>query len=139
VKDNWLRLNPELRPMIGFGPDVAGSLWFAEQCHAAGISAAHIDSERIWINGEVLSSDDPENRKHLARLSERGSQDRLQSVRDAGRHRLAVALSRDHGNGIRQRHELPAGRRAGCSAPTRIPRSRSACRITAATITGTAR
>jgi superfamily II DNA or RNA helicase len=72
VKDNMLRLNPELRPMIGFGPDVAGSLWFAEQCHAAGISAAHIDSERIWINGEVLSSDDPDNRKHLAALSKSG-------------------------------------------------------------------
>ena len=71
VKDNLLRLNPELRPMIGFGPDVAGSLWFAEQCHSAGISSAHIDGERIWINGEVMPSEQ-ENRDRLAAMSKSG-------------------------------------------------------------------
>ena len=44
----WLeRLNPNLEPTILFGPDVAGSMYFAEQLNAAGISAAHIDGEDI--------------------------------------------------------------------------------------------
>ncbi len=72
VFDNWARLNPDGKPAILFGPDVAGSLWFAEQFYAKGVTAAHIDSERIWINGEVLSSDDPENRRHLAEMSRTG-------------------------------------------------------------------
>jgi len=71
VYDNWKRLNPEQRPAILFGPDVAGSLWFAEQFYARGVPAAHIDSERIWVNGESLSSEQ-ENRNELARMSEAG-------------------------------------------------------------------
>lgn len=72
VFDCWQRLNPQQRPAIGFGPDVAGSLWFAEQYYERGIGSAHIDGERIWINGETLSSDQ-ENRNYLAELSESGA------------------------------------------------------------------
>jgi superfamily II DNA or RNA helicase len=71
VFDTWLRLNPDGRPTILFGPDVAGSLWFAEQFYANGVSAAHIDGERIWIKGETMPSDQ-ENREHLAALSKSG-------------------------------------------------------------------
>lgn len=71
VYDNWLRLNKEQRPAILFGPDVAGSMWFAEQFYLKGVSAAHIDGERIWINGTVMPSDQ-ENREYLAKLSESG-------------------------------------------------------------------
>lgn len=71
VFDNWVRLNPDGRPTILFGPDVSGSLWFAEQFYAKGVSAAHIDGERIWINGETYPSDQ-ENRVRLAAMSKAG-------------------------------------------------------------------
>jgi hypothetical protein len=45
------KLNPEHKPTILFGPDLQGSIWFAEQFWAKGVSAAHIDSENIWVNG----------------------------------------------------------------------------------------
>jgi superfamily II DNA or RNA helicase len=51
------RLNPEHRPTILFAPGVAESVWFAEQFHNSGISAAHIDGEEVWINGEFYKSD----------------------------------------------------------------------------------
>jgi len=58
VYDHWKRLNPEQKPTILFGPDVAGSLYFAQQFHKQGVNAAHIDAKQIWVNGEYLQSDD---------------------------------------------------------------------------------
>jgi DNA repair protein RadD len=46
------RLNPDRKPAILFGPGVKESIWFAEQFRAAGIRAAHIDGEHVWIDGE---------------------------------------------------------------------------------------
>ena len=54
----WYRkLNPDGRPTILFGPDVKGSLFFAEQFSKAGIKAAHIDGNDVWIDGEFHESD----------------------------------------------------------------------------------
>lgn len=50
------KLNPDRRPAILFAPDVASSIWFAEQFHEAGISAAHIDGTDVWIDGELMKS-----------------------------------------------------------------------------------
>ncbi len=53
----WYRkLNPEQKPTILFAPSVGASLWFAQQFHAAGISAGHIDGEEVWINGVFQGS-----------------------------------------------------------------------------------
>lgn len=52
----WSKHNPEQKPTILFGPDVKGSLFFAEQFVKAGIPAAHIDGDEIWLNGEFLPS-----------------------------------------------------------------------------------
>jgi superfamily II DNA or RNA helicase len=72
VYENWKTLNPDGKPTILFGPDVAGSLWFAEKLHEKyGLSTAHIDGERIWINGEMHSSNQ-EMRDELANLSRAG-------------------------------------------------------------------
>lgn len=71
VFENWQRLNPDGRPAILFGPDVSGSLWFAEQFYSKGVSAAHIDADRVWINGEVHSSSQ-DMRDELARMSKSG-------------------------------------------------------------------
>lgn len=51
------QINPDRKPTILFGPDVRGSIWFAEQFVKAGISAAHIDGDNVWINGELHVSD----------------------------------------------------------------------------------
>lgn len=48
------KLNPEHKPTLLFAPGVAESLWFAERFYKSGIPAAHIDADRIWVNGEDL-------------------------------------------------------------------------------------
>lgn len=53
VLECFNRLNPTRRPTILFAPGVAESLWFAEQFVASGITAAHVDGDNIWINGEM--------------------------------------------------------------------------------------
>lgn len=65
------RLNPDRGPTILFGPDVKGSLWFAEQFAAKGIKAAHIDGQDVWIDGE-LHRTSPDLRREVLRLSEAG-------------------------------------------------------------------
>lgn len=49
----WQKLNPRRLPTILFAPGVAESIWFAEQFVANGISAAHIDGQEVWVNGDV--------------------------------------------------------------------------------------
>lgn len=71
VKDNFERLNPDRLPTILFGPDVAGSLWFAQHLTANGIRSAHIDGNQIWIDGETHEATD-ELRDELARESQSG-------------------------------------------------------------------
>ena len=53
----YKKLNPDQRPSILFGPDVKGSLFFAEQFSKAGIPAAHIDGSNVWVDGELHNSD----------------------------------------------------------------------------------
>lgn len=71
VFSHWQRLNPERKPTILFGPDVAGSLHFAQEFHSKGVRAAHIDAKQIWVDGQFIESDD-ENRAWLVDQSERG-------------------------------------------------------------------
>lgn len=54
VIDNYHRLNPEHRPAVLFAPGVPESLWFAQHLSANGISAAHIDGENVWVDGEQV-------------------------------------------------------------------------------------
>lgn len=57
VLENYQRLNPDNKPTILFAPGVKESLWFAQQFSEAGISAAHIDGEEVWVDGELHRSD----------------------------------------------------------------------------------
>lgn len=52
VLEHYQRLNPDRLPGILFAPGVKESIWFAEKLCQAGIRAAHIDGERVWIDGE---------------------------------------------------------------------------------------
>lgn len=72
VLEYFPKFNPEGKPSILFAPGVAESQWFAEQFFHAGYTAAHIDGERIWINGEYLPST-KENRDLVKREAERGN------------------------------------------------------------------
>jgi len=71
VINAWKMHNPDQRPTLLFGPDVKGSLWFAQQFHEAGIRAAHIDGEDCWLDGEFHASDTA-TRDHIAALSRSG-------------------------------------------------------------------
>lgn len=53
VLDWWKKLNPEQKPTILFAPGVGESIWFAEQFAEAGVPAAHIDGEHVWIEGRL--------------------------------------------------------------------------------------
>jgi superfamily II DNA or RNA helicase len=71
VLDHWRKLNPEQRPTLLFAPGVAESIWFAEQFRDAGVRAAHIDGEDVWLDGEVHKSDRG-MRDHVLSLSKSG-------------------------------------------------------------------
>lgn len=71
VFDAWKKHNPEQKPTLLFGPDVAGSLFFAQEFWKEGISSAHIDGEQIWLNGEFLNTDN-ENRYKIEAMSRAG-------------------------------------------------------------------
>lgn len=71
VYDHWRRLNPDGKPTILFGPGVPESLWFAEQFWAQGVTAAHLASDGIWVNGENLPNDD-DGRAEVLRMSQSG-------------------------------------------------------------------
>jgi len=71
VWEHWCRLNPDRKPTILFGPDVAGSIYFAQQFHSRGVPAAHIDAKQIWVDGEFIESSDG-NRQELLRKSASG-------------------------------------------------------------------
>lgn len=65
VLEHAKRLNDDLLCILLFGPDVAGSLYFAEQFWQNGITAAHIDGQRMWCNGNWISSDKDDAREHV--------------------------------------------------------------------------
>jgi superfamily II DNA or RNA helicase len=54
-----------------FGPDVAGSLFFAQEFCKAGIKAAHIDGEQIWCDGTFYDTEQ-DAREWLAEQSKSG-------------------------------------------------------------------
>jgi len=71
VLSAWREHNPEQRPTLLFGPDVQGSLFFAQEFTKAGIRAAHIDGEDCWLDGEYHGTDQ-ETRDEIANLSRTG-------------------------------------------------------------------
>ena len=67
----WKKHNPDGKPTLLFGPDVAGSLFFAQEFCKAGIKAAHIDGEQIWCDGTFYTTEH-EAREWLADQSRTG-------------------------------------------------------------------
>lgn len=73
VWEHWKRLNPDAKPTILFGPGVAESLGFAEFFWRKGVRAAHIDGERIWVDGE----EHPKSQELIDELQQDSEQGRL--------------------------------------------------------------
>jgi superfamily II DNA or RNA helicase len=67
----WKKHNPDGKPTLLFGPDVAGSLFFAQEFCKAGIKAAHIDGEQIWCDGKFYNTEN-DAREWLAAQSKSG-------------------------------------------------------------------
>ncbi|OHB80880.1 MAG: hypothetical protein A2W31_11535 [Planctomycetes bacterium RBG_16_64_10] len=67
----WKAHNPDGLPTILFGPDVAGSKFFAEEFAKAGIRSAHIDGEDVWLDGETYENNQ-DMRDQVADLSKSG-------------------------------------------------------------------
>ncbi|HSS99420.1 MAG TPA: DEAD/DEAH box helicase family protein, partial [Terriglobales bacterium] len=68
---HYKKYNPGGFPALGFGPDVAGSLFFAKEFDKAGVKSAHIDGEKIWFNDTFYDATQ-EMRDELANLSRTG-------------------------------------------------------------------
>lgn len=54
VIQHYKRLNPQQLPTILFAPGLPESRWFVDQFDNAGIHAAHIDGDDIYINGQDI-------------------------------------------------------------------------------------
>lgn len=72
VYEHWKRLNPNGEPTILFGPDVKGSIWFAEQFWAQGVRAAHIDGSDVWLDGEWIGRTNEDAREYVLDLVRSG-------------------------------------------------------------------
>lgn len=57
VVEHWRALNEAEESTLLFAPGVKESIWFAEQLTAAGIPAAHIDGNDVWLRGKSYRSD----------------------------------------------------------------------------------
>lgn len=71
VWEHYQRLNPDGKPAILFAPGVSESLWFTEKLWECGISAAHIDGEKIVYREQTVTAD-RDSRAELKRRSEAG-------------------------------------------------------------------
>jgi hypothetical protein len=54
ILKHYYTLNPDRVPTIGFGPDVRSSIWLCDHFNAAGIKAAHIDGENVYLGEHDL-------------------------------------------------------------------------------------
>jgi len=71
VLQHFRTLNPDWQPSLLFAPGVKESIYFAEEFTKAGIRAAHIDGDDVWIDGEFHASS-PEIRQRIANESRDG-------------------------------------------------------------------
>lgn len=72
IFDNWRGHNPEARPTLIFAPDVAASIWLAEDFTARGVRAAHIDAKQVWYDGELHNDHSGEKRKKIIEMFREG-------------------------------------------------------------------
>lgn len=72
VFENYEILNPQHKPAILFAPGVQESIYFAKEFTRRGVSAAHIDGDCVWVEGEFFDSS-PEIRASVLEGSKDGS------------------------------------------------------------------
>ena len=54
VTRHYRTLNPHCVPTLAFAPSVLSSMWFTDECIAAGIPAAHIDGSDVYLGEHNL-------------------------------------------------------------------------------------
>lgn len=69
---HWWRKLCDGKSTVLFGPGQKHALFFAEGFHRAGVSAAHVDSEIVWINGVTYRSTD-KTRAEIRQLHKTGA------------------------------------------------------------------
>lgn len=69
--ESYRKHNPKQVPTILFAPGVKESIWLADQFNRAGIRAAHIDGDAIWVDG-AWTETGPAARKELKEMAESG-------------------------------------------------------------------
>lgn len=56
VLEGWRRWNPQGHPTLLFAPGVPESRWLAQQFEAAGVRAAHMDGEEVYVDGQYYKA-----------------------------------------------------------------------------------
>jgi superfamily II DNA or RNA helicase len=72
VLESFNKLNRWRKPTVLFAPGVKEARHFAKEFYEAGITAASVDAQEVWINGEEVA-DQAAGREEVARGSEDGS------------------------------------------------------------------
>jgi DNA repair protein RadD len=57
IYDDWRRLNPDALPTLCASPGIGESTWVSEMFFKKGHKVAHIDCEKVIINGEIYPND----------------------------------------------------------------------------------
>ena len=57
VVENYHKINPDQKPTLLFAPGVDESVWMARMLTSRGITAAHIDGDKCWVEGETVIKD----------------------------------------------------------------------------------
>ncbi len=57
IYEDWRRLNPDCGLTLCAAPGIGESIWVAEKFRAKGLRVAHIDCNKVIVNGEVYQND----------------------------------------------------------------------------------
>lgn len=57
IYEDWVRLNPDGALTLCAAPGIGESIWVAEKFRAKGLRVAHIDCNKVVVNGEVYQND----------------------------------------------------------------------------------
>jgi superfamily II DNA or RNA helicase len=57
IYEDWRRLNPDALPTLCAAPGIGESIWVSEQFLKKGHRVAHIDCEKVVVNGETYQND----------------------------------------------------------------------------------
>lgn len=57
IYEDWKRLNPDCGTTLCAAPGIGESIWVSEKFRAKGLRVAHIDCNKVIVNGDVYTND----------------------------------------------------------------------------------